>query len=91
MNFNSRNFSVFWIPLIGFWAFLAVIILSMEFSGFMPYIPIIIYIAFTTFLVYNLQSEITGSQFDDISKVSKTKATITCLLISSFGWANKSN
>ena len=81
MNFNFRNLSVFWIPLIGFWAFLAVIILSMEFSGFMHYIPIIIYIVFTSLLAYNLQSEITGSKFDDITKVSKSKATISCLLV----------
>ena len=83
MNFNFRNLSVFWLPLIGFWAFLAVIIVSMEFSGFMPYIPIIIYIVFTTLLAYNLQSEITGSKFDDITKVTKSKATISCLLVSS--------
>ena len=49
----------------------------------MPYIPIIIYIVFTTLLAYNLQSEITGSKFDDITKVAKSKATISCLLVSS--------
>ncbi len=83
MNFNFRNLSVFWTPLIGFWAFLVVIAVSMEFSGFMPYLPIIIYIGFTTLLAYNLQSEIAGSKFDDITKVTKSKATINCLLVSS--------
>ena len=83
MNFKFRNLSVFWIPLIGFWAFLAVITLSMGYSGFMPYIPIIIYIVFSSLLVYNLQSEITGSKFDDITKVTKSKAAISCLLVSS--------
>ena len=83
MNSNFRNLSIFWIPLIGFWAFLAVIIISMEFSGFMPYIPIIIYVFFTALIAYNLQSEITGSKFDDITKVSKSRAAISCLLVSS--------
>ena len=81
-NITKRSLYVFWIPLLGFWALLITIYSQSNFENF-KLVPSFLYIVASSLTVYSIQDLITGSDYDPIVKVSKTRALLTSLSISS--------
>ena len=80
-QFTKRSLYVFTLPLIGFWVLLLTVYLSGDFEGF-KMIPTLLYFISSGYIVFKIQSLITGSEYDPIIKNSKTRGLLICLLIS---------
>tara|TARA_B100001029_G_C14825375_1_gene319975 strand:- start:9 stop:644 length:636 start_codon:yes stop_codon:yes gene_type:complete len=79
---TKRSFYVFWMPIIGYWALLITIYFQKDFENF-KLIPSLLYFVASALTVYNIQDLISGSESDPIIKVSKTRALLISLAISS--------
>ena len=79
---TKKSFYVFWMPIIGYWALLITIYFQNDFENF-KLIPSLLYLAASALTVYNIQDLISGSESDPIIKVSKTRALLISLAISS--------
>ena len=79
---TKRSFYVFWMPIIGYWALLITIYFQNDFENF-KLIPSLLYLVASALTVYNIQDLISGSESDPIIKVSKTRALLISLAISS--------
>ena len=80
-QFTKRSLYVFTLPLIGFWVLLLTVYLSGDFEDF-KMIPTLLYFISSGYIVFKIQSLITGSEYDPIIKNSKTRGLLICLLIS---------
>ena len=80
---SKKAFYVFFIPLLGFWALLIAIYLGRDFEETFKLVPTFLYFISSGLIVFNVQSLITGPEYDPIVKNAKTRGLLVCLLISS--------
>ena len=78
---TKKEFYVFCLPLLGFWALLLTIYLNRDFES-SKVVPTLIYVICSGLTVYNIQKLITGSEYDPIVKNSRTRGLLVCLFIS---------
>ena len=83
MEFNKRTISTFWAPLLAFWAFLLVLLSTIDNLEFSRSVPFLIYLLVSFCLVYQLQNELLYSSNDTIIKVSQSRSLFISLLVSS--------
>ena len=86
---NKREFYVFFLPLLGFWALLITIYLNQDSKESFKLVPTFLYIISSSLTVFNIQSLINSSNFDPIVKNAKTRGLLICLLISSISIFNE--
>ena len=77
-----KEFYVFFLPLIGFWALLLAIYLSKDFEESFKLVPTFFYFVSSGLTVFNVKNLITGSEYDPIVKNAKTRGLLFCLLVS---------
>ena len=81
---SRKEFYVFFLPLLGFWALLIAIYLGKDFEESFKLVPTFFYFVSSGLTVFNLRNLITGSGYDPIVKNAKTRGLLICLLISTF-------
>jgi len=81
-NISRKEFYVFFLPLLGFWALLIAIYLGKDFEESFKLVPTFLYFVSSGLTVFNVKNLITGSEYDPIIKNSKTRGLLICLLIS---------
>ena len=81
-NISKKEFYVFFLPLLGFWAFLIAIYLGKDFEESFKLVPTFLYFVSSGLTVFNVKNLITGSEYDPIIKNSKTRGLLICLLVS---------
>jgi len=79
----KKEFYVFFLPLLSFWALLIAIFLGKDFEESFKLVPTFLYFVSSGITVLNLKALITGSEYDPIVKNAKTRGLLICLLISS--------
>ena len=80
---SKKAFYVFFLPLLGFWALLIAIYLGKDFEESFKLVPTFLYFISSGLIVFNIQSLITGSEYDPIVKNAKTRGLLVSLLVSS--------
>ena len=80
---SKKEFYVFFLPLLGFWALLIAIYLGKDFEESFKLVPTFLYFISSGLIVFNIQNLITGSEYDPIVKNAKTRGLLISLLISS--------
>ena len=81
-NISRKEFYVFFLPLLGFWALLISIYLGKDFEESFKLVPTFFYFVSSGLTVFNLKNLITGSEYDPIIKNAKSRGLLICLLIS---------
>ena len=81
-KFSRKEFYVFFLPLLGFWALLIAIYLGKDFEESFKLVPTFFYFVSSGLTVFNVKNLITGSEYDPIVKNAKTRGLLICLLIS---------
>ena len=81
-NISKKEFYVFFLPLLGFWALLIAIYLGKDFEESFKLVPTFLYFVSSGLTVFNVKNLITGSEYDPIIKNSKTRGLLICLLVS---------
>ena len=79
---SRKEFYVFFLPLLGFWALLIAIYLGKDFEESFKLVPTFFYFVSSGLTVFNIKNLITGSEYDPIIKNAKTRGLLICLLIS---------
>ena len=80
---SRKEFYVFFLPLLGFWALLIAIYIGKDFEESFKLVPTFLYFISSGLIVFNIQSLITGSEYDPIVKNAKTRGLLVSLLVSS--------
>ena len=78
----KKEFYVFFLPLLGFWALLIAIYLGKDFEESFKLVPTFFYFVSSGLTVFNVKNLITGSEYDPIVKNAKTRGLLICLLVS---------
>ena len=81
-KFSRKEFYVFFLPLLGFWALLIAIYLGKDFEESFKLVPTFFYFVSSGLTVFNVRNLIAGSEYDPIVKNAKTRGLVICLLIS---------
>ena len=81
-NLSKKEFYVFFLPLLGFWALLIAIYLGKDFEESFKLVPTFFYFVSSGLTVLNVKNLITGSEYDPIIKNAKTRGLLICILIS---------
>ena len=81
-KFSRKEFYVFFLPLLGFWALLIAIYLGKDFEESFKLVPTFFYFVSSGLTVFNVKNLIAGSEYDPIVKNAKTRGLVICLLIS---------
>ena len=81
-NISRKEFYVFFLPLLGFWALLIAIYLGKDFEESFKLVPTFLYFLSSGLTILNVKNLITGSEYDPIIKNAKTRGLLICLLIS---------
>ena len=71
-----KEFYVFFLPLLGFWALLLAIYLSKDFEESFKLVPTFFYFVSSGLTVFNVKNLITGSEYDPIVKNAKTRGLL---------------
>ena len=79
---SRKEFYVFFLPLLGFWALLIAIYLGKDFEESFKLVPTFFYFISSGLTVFNVKNLITGSEYDPIVKNAKTRGLLFCLLVS---------
>ena len=79
---SRKEFYVFFLPLLGFWALLISIYLGRDFEESFKLVPTFFYFISSGLTVFNIKNLITGSEYDPILKNAKTRGLLFCLLVS---------
>ena len=79
---SRKEFCVFFLPLLGFWALLISIYLGRDFEESFKLVPTFFYFISSGLTVFNIKNLITGSEYDPILKNAKTRGLLFCLLVS---------
>ena len=77
-----KEFYVFFLPLLGFWALLIAIYLGKDFEESFKLVPTFFYFVSSGLTVFNVKNLISGSEYDPIVKNAKTRGLLFCLLVS---------
>ena len=80
---TKKAFNVFFLPLLGFWTLLIAIFLGKDYEESFKLVPTFLYFISSGLIVFNIQSLITGSEYDPIVKNAKTRGLLVSLLVSS--------
>ena len=81
-KFSRKEFYVFFLPLLGFWALLIAIYLGKDFEESFKLVPTFFYFVSSGLTVFNVRNLIAGSEYEPIVKNAKTRGLVICLLIS---------
>ena len=81
-KFSRKEFYVFFLPLLGFWALLIAIYIGKDFEESFKLVPTFLYFVSSGLTVFNIKNLISGSEYDPIVKNAKTRGLLICLLIS---------
>ena len=81
-KFSRKEFYVFFLPLLGFWALLIAIYLGKDFEESFKLVPTFFYFVSSGLTVFNVKNLISGSEYDPIVKNAKTRGLLFCLLVS---------
>ena len=79
---SRKEFYVFFLPLLGFWALLITIYIGKDFEESFKLVPTFFYFVSSGLTVFNVKNLITGSEYDPIVKNAKTRGLLFCLLVS---------
>tara|TARA_Y100000589_G_scaffold166431_1_gene158466 strand:- start:1327 stop:1959 length:633 start_codon:yes stop_codon:yes gene_type:complete len=79
---SRKEFYVFFLPLLGFWALLIAIYLGKDFEESFKLVPTFFYFVSSGLTVFNVKNLLTGAEYDPIVKNAKTRGLLICLLIS---------
>ena len=79
---TKREFIVFFLPLLGFWALLIAIYLGKDFEESFKLVPTFLYFVSSGLTVFISKNLITSSGYDPIVKNAKTRGLLFCLLVS---------
>ena len=79
---SRKEFYVFFLPLLGFWALLIAIYVGKDFEESFKLVPTFLYFVSSGLTVFNVKNLITGSGYDPIVKNAKTRGFLFCLLVS---------
>ena len=79
---SRKEFYVFFLPLLGFWALLIAIYVGKDFEESFKLVPTFFYFVSSALTVFNVKNLITGSGYDPIVKNAKTRGLLFCLLVS---------
>jgi hypothetical protein len=79
---SRKEFYVFFMPLLGFWALLIAIYLGKDFEESFKLVPTFFYFVSSGLTVFNVKNLLTGAEYDPIVKNAKTRGLLICLLIS---------
>jgi len=79
---SRKEFCVFFLPLLGFWALLIAIYVGKDFEESFKLVPTFLYFVSSGLTVFNVKNLITGSEYDPILKNAKTRGFLFCLLVS---------
>ena len=79
---SRKEFYVFFLPLLGFWALLIAIYLGKDFEESFKLVPTFFYFVSSGLTVFNVKILLTGAEYDPIVKNAKTRGLLICLLIS---------
>ena len=82
MKLTRRSFSIFWVPLLGLWTLLGLIMTTIDLTDLKRVIPLTLYFLTSFLCIYQIQDEIIDNHHDPIIKIVKARALIICLLIS---------
>ena len=79
---SRKEFYVFFLPLLGFWALLITIYIGKDFEESFKLVPTFFYFVSSGLTVLNVKNLITGTEYDPIVKNAKTRGLLFCLLVS---------
>tara|TARA_B100000945_G_C20307062_1_gene560889 strand:- start:226 stop:867 length:642 start_codon:yes stop_codon:yes gene_type:complete len=80
---NKRLFTITWVPLLAFWAFLIAISNGKNFNSSGFYFPFFVYVATSSVFILLVQNEIRKRQKDPVSSISRINNIILCFSVSS--------
>ena len=80
---NKKLFTITWVPLLAFWAFLLAISNGRNFNSSGFYVPFFVYVATSSVFILLVQHEFRKREKDTVSSISRINNIILCFSFSS--------